>query len=74
MEQAAEQMAHMVAQLSNGVIPISTLYIGLNALIMLILALLVVRGRLQTSIEIGDGGNEDMIKATRAHGNNVEYV
>ena len=67
-------MAQTVAQLSNGIIPLSTLYIGLNALITLILAGLVVRARVRTKTNIGDGGNEDMIKATRAHGNNVEYV
>ena len=74
MEEAANQIANTMAQLSNGIIPISTLYIGLNALISLILALLVVRARVQTKTDIGDGGKEEMIKATRAHGNNVEYV
>lgn len=74
MEQAATQMAQTMAQLSNGIIPISTLYIGLNGLIMFILSVLVVRARVQTGVEVGDGGREELIKATRAHGNNVEYV
>ncbi len=74
MEQVATQMVQTVAQLSNGIIPISTLYIGLNALITLILAILVVRARIQTGVEFGDGGKEELIKAQRAHGNNVEYV
>lgn len=74
MEQIAAQMTESVARLSNSLLPISTLYIGLNALIALVLAILVVRARLQTQTSIGDGGKEDMIKAQRAHGNNVEYV
>ncbi|MDO9459287.1 MAG: MAPEG family protein [Alphaproteobacteria bacterium] len=74
MEEVAAQITETVAQLSSGIIPISTLYIGLNALLNLILAILVVRVRVKTETQIGDGGNEDMIKAMRAHGNNVEYV
>jgi len=74
MEQAATQMIQTVTQLQNGIIPVSTLYIGLNALIMLVLAILVVKARVQTKTEIGDGGNPDMIKAIRAHANNVEFV
>lgn len=74
MEEVATQMAQTVAQLSNGIIPVSTLYIGLNALLNLALAILVVRARVTTKTEIGDGGNEEMVKAQRAHGNNVEYV
>ncbi|MFP5468222.1 MAG: MAPEG family protein [Alphaproteobacteria bacterium] len=74
MEQAATQMAQAMAQMSNGIIPVSTLYIGLNALIMFILSALVVRARMQTGVEVGDGGREELIKAQRAHGNNVEYV
>lgn len=74
MEEAATQIANTMAQMSNGIIPISTLYIGLNGLIMFILSVLVVRARVQTGVEIGDGGKEELIKASRAHGNNVEYV
>jgi uncharacterized protein len=74
MEQMAAQMTETLARLGDGLLPITTLYIGLNALIMLVLAILVVRARIQTNTAIGDGGNEAMIKAQRAHGNNVEYV
>lgn len=55
-------------------IPITALYAGFNALIMLCLAALVVRGRRKYSIGLGDGGEEKMLAAIRAHGNNVEYV
>lgn len=74
MEEVAAQMTQTMSQLSNGMIPVSTLYIGLNALIMFILSILVVRARIQTGVEVGDGGKEELIKAQRAHGNNVEYV
>lgn len=56
---------------------ISPLYIGLNALIMLGLAINVSRTRLSTKTMIGDGaetGDDQMLRACRAHANNVEYV
>lgn len=55
-------------------VPVTAIYVGLNALLTLALALMVVRGREKHSVRIGSGGNEDMEKAVRAHGNNVEYV
>lgn len=54
--------------------PVSSIYIGINALIMLALALLVVRTRVLTKTDLGDGGNPLMLRAIRAHANNVEYV
>lgn len=74
MDGLVTNIENAVAQMSHGIIPISTLYIGLNALIALILAILVVRARMQTQTAIGDGGNAAMIQAIRAHANNVEYV
>ena len=50
------------------------LYVGINILITLTLAILVVRQRAKSGISLGSGGNEDLEKAIRAHGNNVEYV
>lgn len=49
-------------------------YTFLNALIMLILSILVVRARVTTRTMIGDGGNPAMAGALRAHANNTEYV
>ncbi len=54
--------------------PVTSIYIGINALIMLALALLVVRTRVLTKTDLGDGGNPLMLRAIRAHANNVEYV
>lgn len=49
-------------------------YTALNALIMLVLSILVVRARVVTGTEIGDGGKPEMAAPLRAHANNAEYV
>jgi uncharacterized membrane protein YecN with MAPEG domain len=54
--------------------PVLALYAAINALIMLVLGILVVRARVKTQTEIGDGGNPVMMAAVRAHANNAEYV
>jgi uncharacterized membrane protein YecN with MAPEG domain len=50
------------------------LYVAVNALIMLVLGMLVVRARVKTKTAIGDGGDATMIGAIRAHANNTETV
>jgi uncharacterized membrane protein YecN with MAPEG domain len=54
--------------------PVLALYAAINALIMLVLGILVVRARVRTHTEIGDGANPEMMAAVRAHANNTEYV
>lgn len=49
-------------------------YVGVNAAIMLFLALMVVVARERTKTLIGDAGLPEMIGPVRAHANNVEYV
>jgi uncharacterized membrane protein YecN with MAPEG domain len=49
-------------------------YAALNAFIMLVLSILVVRARVTTQTEIGDGGKPTMAGPLRAHANNAEYV
>ena len=49
-------------------------YTALNALIMLVLSILVVRARQTTQTTIGDGGKPEMAAPIRAHANNTEYV
>jgi uncharacterized membrane protein YecN with MAPEG domain len=49
-------------------------YAAINALIMLVLGMLVVRARVKTQTEIGDGGNPSMAGPLRAHANNTETV
>ncbi|MGN6516728.1 MAG: MAPEG family protein [Rhizomicrobium sp.] len=48
-------------------------YTAINALIMLILGVLVVRARVVTRTDIGDGGKPEMAGPLRAHANNAEY-
>lgn len=49
-------------------------YTALNALLMLILSILVVRARVTTQTLIGDGDKPEMAGPLRAHANNTEYV
>ncbi len=53
---------------------IVTFYAGLNGLIALVLALLVVRLRVKTKTDLGTGGHLTLEQAIRAHGNFIEYV
>ncbi|MFT3809442.1 MAG: MAPEG family protein [Micropepsaceae bacterium] len=50
------------------------LYAALNGLIVLLLALNVTRVRMSTKVMIGDGGDQRLLRAFRAHANAVEYV
>lgn len=49
-------------------------YTAVNALIMLVLSMRVVRARFRTNTAIGDGGKPEMAAPLRAHANNAEYV
>jgi uncharacterized membrane protein YecN with MAPEG domain len=49
-------------------------YAAVNALIMLILSILVVRARALTKTAMGDGGKPELAGPLRAHANNTEYV
>ncbi|MBN8606510.1 MAG: MAPEG family protein [Caulobacterales bacterium] len=53
---------------------IAALYAGVNILILLVLAVLVVAGRRRHKITLGDGGNADFNRAVRAHANAAEYI
>jgi hypothetical protein len=53
---------------------VAALYVGVNILILLVLAYLVTRGRQTHKITLGDGGNEAMNRVIRAHANAAEYV
>ncbi|MEL6662866.1 MAG: MAPEG family protein [Pseudomonadota bacterium] len=50
------------------------LYIGLNLLLLIYLALRVVGQRRKTRTSIGDGGHRGLALAIRVHGNAAEYV
>lgn len=53
---------------------IAALYAGVNILILLALAYVVVAGRQRHNIVLGDGGNEAVGRAIRAHANAAEYI
>ncbi len=55
-------------------VPITALYTGLLALLLLVLALRVIRLRWKLRVGIGDGGDKSMSKAIRVHGNATEHV
>lgn len=53
---------------------IAAIYAGINILILLALAVLVSLGRRKHKITLGEAGNEDLLRAVRAHGNATEYI
>lgn len=53
---------------------IAAIYAGINILILLVLAYLVVAGRQKHKIVLGDGDNADFRRAVRAHANAAEYI
>lgn len=53
---------------------IAALYAGLNMIILLVLAALVIAARGRHKIVLGDAGNQDFIRAQRAHANAAEYA
>jgi uncharacterized membrane protein YecN with MAPEG domain len=55
-------------------VPITALYAGLLALVMLALALRVIRLRWKLRVGIGDGGDKAMSRAIRVHANATEHV
>ncbi len=52
----------------------TSIYASLLALIYIGLAAFVIKLRFQYKVGIGDGGNENLAKAIRVHGNFSEYV
>ncbi len=53
---------------------IAALYAGVNILILLFLSFRVVGARRSHQVVLGDGGNEAVQRAVRAHGNAAEYI
>lgn len=54
--------------------PITGLYAGVLALLILVLAIRVVLNRRASSVDLGDGGNAALLRRIRIHGNAVEYI
>lgn len=55
-------------------LPISTFYIGANALILVVLSAAVVRLRIKHRVGTGDGEVTPLRRAVRAQGNAAEYM
>jgi len=53
---------------------ISLLFAALHALLLLLLTVQVVRWRYRAKVGLGDGGNADLARQIRVHGNFIEYV
>jgi uncharacterized membrane protein YecN with MAPEG domain len=53
---------------------IAAIYAGANILILLVLAFLAARARQRKQVVLGDGGDPDLLRAQRAHGNAAEYI
>ena len=55
-------------------VPITALYAGVLALLMLALAIRIIRLRWKLRVGIGDGGDKMMSRSIRVHGNATEHV
>jgi uncharacterized membrane protein YecN with MAPEG domain len=55
-------------------IMVTILYAGILGLIYFVLSAYTVLGRLKYKVNMGDGGNESMMKRMRVHANFIEYV
>ena len=53
---------------------VSPLYVGLCALIFVVLSARVIRGRRRRQVNLGHGGHADLETAIRVHANFAEYV
>lgn len=52
----------------------AAIYVGVNILLLLALAVLTMLGRRKHKVALGDGANEDMLRRIRAHANAAEYI
>lgn len=50
------------------------LWIGLNAIFLIYISFRVGQVRTRTKTNLGDGGNDEMVKAIRTQGNYIEYA
>lgn len=53
---------------------VASVYIAINILLLVWLAIRVVSRRFRGKISMGDGGSEDLATAIRVHGNASEYT
>nr|WP_321440435.1 MAPEG family protein [uncultured Hyphomonas sp.] len=53
---------------------VAALYVGLNLALLVLLAVRVVGRRRSAQVSLGDGGDDDLSRRIRTHGNASEYV
>ncbi|HEY8034979.1 MAG TPA: MAPEG family protein [Methylobacter sp.] len=53
---------------------ITSIYASLSALLIVRLSVAVIKLRRKNRVSVGDGGNEELQLAIRAHSNAVEYI
>lgn len=56
------------------VLTVSPIYLGLSALLLVVLSVRVVMGRRAHNVGVGVGGRADLELRIRAHGNCAEYL
>lgn len=54
--------------------PITSLYASLLAALLLVLSFRTIGARREGRVEIGDGGNKELLRRMRVHANFAEYV
>ncbi|KJS27161.1 MAG: hypothetical protein VR75_04160 [Hyphomonadaceae bacterium BRH_c29] len=52
----------------------AAIYVGVNMILLVLLAIRVVGRRRAAQVSTGDGGNEDLNLRIRTHGNASEYI
>lgn len=55
-------------------VQITALYAGILALLLTVLAINVTVNRAKLKVTLGDGGNAQMLRMARIHGNSAEYL
>ncbi len=59
---------------AGGSLAVSPIYIGLGALMFVLLSARVILGRREHKVGIGTGGNDQLTQRIRAQGNCAEYL
>jgi uncharacterized protein len=55
-------------------VPITATYAAILAILVLALGINVTVHRVKLGVPLGDGGNPEMLRMIRLHGNAVEYL
>jgi uncharacterized membrane protein YecN with MAPEG domain len=56
------------------VVPITTIYVAVSALVLVVISWQVIRRRRELGVAVGDAGDALLTRRIRAHANFVEYV